>query len=327
MSTVDPLPPDVCFLRVSIAGNAPETIVIKLFHQQCPKTCQNFVALTRNDATTTRQAPEPTYRGCEFHRIIEGFMVQAGDFERFDGTGGYSPIHVGGRFPDESFAIKHDTGIVSMANSGKNSNRSQFFITLKSTPHLDGKHVAFGQVIKGMDTVHKMVNVERVGDRPVPLQRVVITDCGTGDGGNNGDRVGRQVVDGSVKHSRKEKKKKKKKDKKDRKRCGSHSESSDDSNHKRSFKRKRERSNRRKHNGDFDGDHDDDSSTSSRDHKRRRHRRRSRSADDKRENRKRLSRHRNSTSRDDYSSSSGSSTSSSRHRRKKKKKSKNENRK
>ena len=326
MSTVDPLPPDVCFLRVSIAGNAPETIVIKLFHQQCPKTCQNFVALTRNDATTTRQAPEPTYRGCEFHRIIEGFMVQAGDFERFDGTGGYSPIHVGGRFPDESFAIKHDTGIVSMANSGKNSNRSQFFITLKSTPHLDGKHVAFGQVIKGMDTVHKMVNVERVGDRPVPLQRVVITDCGTGDGGNNGDRVGRQVVDGSVKHSRKEKKKKKK-DKKDRKRCGSHSESSDDSNHKRSFKRKRERSSRRKHNGDFDGDHDDDSSTSSRDHKRRRHRRRSRSADDKRENRKRSSRHRNSTSRDDYSSSSGSSTSSSRHRRKKKKKSKNENRK
>lgn len=130
--------PEFCYLQVSIAGQVqPKNIVIQLHKDSCPKTCRNFVSLcTHNDERTTPQRPMATYCGSHFHRIVPNFMCQAGDFERFDGTGGYSPIYHGGRFNDENLTGKHDReGVVSMANAGKNTNKSQFFVR---TIHADG---------------------------------------------------------------------------------------------------------------------------------------------------------------------------------------------
>ena len=129
--------PEFCYLQVSIAGqDQPRPIVIQLHKQACPKTCRNFVALCstkdNDEVRTSPKRPMATYCGSYFHRIVPNFMCQAGDFERFDGTGGYSPIYQGGRFDDENFAKQHDReGVVSMANTGKNTNKSQFFVRRK----------------------------------------------------------------------------------------------------------------------------------------------------------------------------------------------------
>ena len=171
--------PSHCFLRVSIAGGPPQTVEIKLYKEQVPIACRNFANLCSASGTTSKTRPLPTYRGSEFHRIVGTFMCQGGDFEKFDGTGGYSSF--GGTFADEGFVISHDCpGVVSMANRGKDTNGSQFFITLEACPHLNQKHVAFGQVTEGMNVIHEMTSVELEGTRPVPMQRIVIVDCGKG---------------------------------------------------------------------------------------------------------------------------------------------------
>jgi cyclophilin family peptidyl-prolyl cis-trans isomerase len=238
--------PEFCFLKVSIAGAIPtakeDIIVIQLYRRkECPKTCRNFVALCSSTEITSRTSPCPRYRGCDFHRIIDGFMVQSGDFERFDGTGGYSPLAVGllnnnnngsgGKFDDEDLTGTHhdQAGIVSMANSGKNTNKSQFFITLKATPHLNGKHVAFGKVVSGMKTVMKMLSVERDGrDRPVPMQQVVIYDCGVGRGGDEKVKNDESAAgeEGERHHRKKKSKKRKKRSRESRRPRSSDEESS-----------------------------------------------------------------------------------------------------
>merc|ERR1719239_659670 len=99
------------------------------------------------------------YKGCPFHRIIDGFMAQGGDFTAKNGTGGKSIY--GSKFPDENFSRKHvKPYLLSMANCGPNTNSSQFFITFDKTPWLDGAHVVFGEVIKGKEVVQMM---EKVG--------------------------------------------------------------------------------------------------------------------------------------------------------------------
>ena len=153
---------------ISIGGQPTGTVVIALFGHETPKTVANFAKLASVQGFNGK-----SYRNSRFHRVIPNFMIQGGDIVRGDGRGSISIY--GGRFPDENFNIKHtEAGLLSMANSGPNTNGSQFFITLAPTSWLDGKHTVFGKVVSGMEVVNQIANVQRdANDRP--LQEVLIT--------------------------------------------------------------------------------------------------------------------------------------------------------
>ena len=100
-----------------------------------------------------------SFKGCIFHRVIKGFMMQGGDFTNFNGTGGESIY--GTKFNDENFKIRHtEKGLLSMANAGKNTNGSQFFVTYAPTDHLNGKHVVFGRVESGYEICERIENLK-----------------------------------------------------------------------------------------------------------------------------------------------------------------------
>ena len=144
-------------ITVAIIKTNMGTIEIELFADKTPKTVENFVGL----------AEKGYYNGVVFHRIIKKFMIQSGDPT---GTGRGGASLWGGKFEDEFVSdLKHDIpGILSMANSGPNTNGSQFFITLIATPWLDGKHTIFGKVINGIDVVYAIGEVKTAaGDKPV----------------------------------------------------------------------------------------------------------------------------------------------------------------
>merc|ERR1712098_387196 len=118
-----------------------------------------------------------TYKGCSFHHVVPGFMCQGGDFTKGNGRGGYSIY--GETFEDENFELKHTgPGILSMANRGKDTNNSQFFICTRKTDSLDGKHVVFGKVT---DDSYKVVQaIEKVGSKKGDVsEEVLIADCGS----------------------------------------------------------------------------------------------------------------------------------------------------
>jgi peptidyl-prolyl isomerase D len=163
------------YFDVSIGEVAQGRIVFELYADDVPKTCENFRALCTGEKGEGSSGKLLHFAGSNFHRIIKGFMCQGGDFTCGNGTGGESIY--GDKFEDENFAYAHTVpGLLSMANSGPGTNGSQFFITVAATPHLDGKHVAFGRVSKGMNIVRRMENCEKEGEKPNPL--VTITASG-----------------------------------------------------------------------------------------------------------------------------------------------------
>lgn len=163
------------FLDITIGGKKEGRIEIGLFGETVNKTAENFLHLCLCDKGIGSSGKELCYKGAPFHRIIPGFMIQGGDFTNQNGTGGESIY--GRNFEDENFEAKHnEVGVISMANAGANTNGSQFFITVAKTEWLNGHHVVFGKVTKGMNVVKA---IERVGSSSgAPKEQVVIADCG-----------------------------------------------------------------------------------------------------------------------------------------------------
>jgi len=159
-----------CFFDITIGSGEKERVEFKLYDDVVPRTAKNFRELCKGFEGMT-------YKNSSFHRVIKDFMLQGGDFTRHNGTGGKSIYGV--TFEDENFKLKHTKpGLLSMANAGKNTNGSQFFVTTVATPWLDGKHVVFGEVTKGMPVVKKIEALSTNRDDK-PHQTVTIVDCGT----------------------------------------------------------------------------------------------------------------------------------------------------
>lgn len=122
--------------------------------------------------------PSYRFKGSSFHRVIKDFMIQGGDFVHNDGTGIINIYNGAGGFADENFTLKHDAaGLLSMANSGKDTNGCQFFITCAKCNFLDNKHVVFGRVIDGLLIVRKIENVP-IGSNNKPRLNIIISQCG-----------------------------------------------------------------------------------------------------------------------------------------------------
>ncbi|KAI1136168.1 cyclophilin-like domain-containing protein [Hypoxylon sp. FL0543] len=187
------------FFDVTIGGKPAGRITFELYNDIVPKTAENFRALCTGEKGIGKTGKPLHYKGSIFHRVIKQFMIQGGDFTNGDGTGGESIY--GAKFEDENFELKHERPfLLSMANAGPGTNGSQFFITTVPTPHLDGKHVVFGEVKSGKSVVRQIENLRTNADKPE--KDAVIADCGelsaaaaTASDAKTADKYGDQYED------------------------------------------------------------------------------------------------------------------------------------
>ncbi|CAK1542739.1 unnamed protein product [Leptosia nina] len=162
------------FLDISIDGEKAGRVVIELRKDIVPKTAENFRALCTGEKGIGTLGKPLHYKGVRFHKAISQFMVQGGDIVNGDGSGGESIY--GPTFDDENFILKHDCGVLSMANAGRpNTNGSQFCVTSVPCPHLDGTNVVFGRVLAGGGILEE---IQRTADECRPTVDCIIEDCG-----------------------------------------------------------------------------------------------------------------------------------------------------
>ncbi|KIM41336.1 hypothetical protein M413DRAFT_445361 [Hebeloma cylindrosporum] len=166
----------ITYFDIKIGDKAAGRIIFSLYNDLVPKTAENFRQLCTGEAGIGKSGKLLSYKGSRFHRVIKAFMCQGGDFTAGNGTGGESIY--GDKFEDEAFPVKHTKPfLLSMANAGPNTNGSQFIITVAPTPHLDDKHVVFGEVIKGKSLVRQIENYP-TSSGDVPTTPITIADCG-----------------------------------------------------------------------------------------------------------------------------------------------------
>lgn len=165
------LPRPRAYLDISIGESELRRIVIELATDVVPKTAKNFINLCTD-------SPLGSYKRTNIHNVTKGVYVVAGDILNGNGTGGHAALVEGDRFfPDENFALQFsERGVVGMANGGVDRNASQFFVTLKPLPHLNGRNVAFGKIIEGLDNLKALESVYCIRGRP--LSKITIGDCG-----------------------------------------------------------------------------------------------------------------------------------------------------
>ncbi|KAI6125139.1 cyclophilin-like domain-containing protein [Pisolithus croceorrhizus] len=170
------------FFDFAIGADLVGRVIFELFNDTVPKTAENFRALCTGEKGISAVSQCPLYyKNSIIHRSIGDFMIQGGDFTKRNGTGGESIY--GGNFPDEDLSRPLDAeGLLCMANRGPDTNGSQFFITLRECPHLDGnlqgKHVVFGRVLKGYEEVVKKLAEVPVDEKYRPKLPIVILKCG-----------------------------------------------------------------------------------------------------------------------------------------------------
>ncbi|CAK9077882.1 unnamed protein product [Durusdinium trenchii] len=165
------------WLEVAIGEQEPKRLVFVLYADSVPKTAENFRQLCTGEREgVTARGKKFHYKGSILHRMIPGLMIQGGDFENANGTGGESIY--GRRFPDENFRESvARRGLLCMANDGPNTNGSNFFISFEAAEHLERKHVVFGELFSGMDLLAELEKLETNEERR-PLVDCVIVDCG-----------------------------------------------------------------------------------------------------------------------------------------------------
>jgi peptidylprolyl isomerase len=169
----------VVFLDLTVGNSQPKRVTFELFADVCPKTAENFRALCTGEKGVGKSGKPLHYKGNVSHRCINNFMLQMGDFTAGNGTGGESIY--GRTFPDETFRGKAGAhiapGMLSMANAGRDTNGSQFFVTFIPCPWLNGKHVVFGQCLSGIDVL--LNDVQSAGTQSgMTTKKITIVDCG-----------------------------------------------------------------------------------------------------------------------------------------------------
>ncbi|NXC69335.1 PPIL6 protein, partial [Anhinga anhinga] len=164
------------YLDIAIEEQPVGRLLFELFSDVCPRTCENFRALCSGGAKSPHDGRELTYKNSLFHRLVKNGWIQGGDIITGKGDGGESIY--GPTFEDESFSVPHKgRGVLGMANKGRHSNGSQFYITLQPAPYLDKKYVAFGQLIEGTEVLQRLEAVPTYNERPTAACKII--NCGT----------------------------------------------------------------------------------------------------------------------------------------------------